>query len=123
MGEQATGYPNYIDAETRRFLDKARLMRRWGLLNVYTCRVCGAKLVTTDLDEGVTPFMTRCRVAGCSGDAESAMYRIDLRVVLIPTHAWYRPDALPAEDGGMHDYLRRGGLTLRELTADELAVW
>lgn len=116
-------YPDYIDADGRRYIARSRLTRRWGNLNVYTCGACGAELVTTDVDEGVTPFATRCRADGCTGDAYSAMYRIDPRRELTPTHAWYRPGVLPDVDGGMHHHLRQGGLTLRELTAEELAVF
>lgn len=40
-------------------------------INVYTCRECGGHTVTVDVDEGVTPFMIRCR-AGKEVDAADA---------------------------------------------------
>lgn len=116
-------YPEYIDTEMRWFLERARLTRRWGVLNVWTCR-CGWELVAIDLDEGVTPMFVACEADGCTMLASSAMYRdADPLGRRVPTHGWYRPEALPRDDRDAHHHLRQGGLLLRELTAEDLAVF
>ena len=85
----------------------------------------GAELVTTDLDEGVTPAFVACPDPLCNLLAASAFYRIEADPLgeKVPTHAWYRPDKLPKGDMGVRHHLEQGGLLMRELTAEERAVF
>lgn len=93
-----------------------------GRENVYTCSKCGGYTVTVDLDEGVTPFMLRCRASGkegdCDGMAQSAMYPNGPRPASIPPPAWewYSPDIkeLARSSPAMRDHAQRGGLFLRK---------
>ena len=45
-------------------MDSAMPTRKYGYKNIYTCPKCGGQTVTIDVDEGVTPFMLRCRATG-----------------------------------------------------------
>lgn len=52
-------------------------------INMYTCQVCGRKMITQDKDEGVTPFMIECDVDKCEGLAHSSFYRFSEKVTSI----------------------------------------
>lgn len=87
-----------------------------GRKNAYVCHVCGGKTVTIDRDDGVTPFMIRCRATkDCEAMAESSFYRCD--PTLVPTHEWYRPGAaeIGAATPAMRQHYEMGGLGLREI--------
>src|ERR1035437_10783886 len=56
-------------------------------INCYTC-VCGNKLKTIDMADGVTPFMISCNV--CQGMAKSSFYQ-DIYPEIKPSIMWYRP--------------------------------
>jgi hypothetical protein len=90
--------------------------------NVYTCQKCGGFTVTIDVDEGVTPFMLKCRASGregdCDGFAMSAMYPKGTRPPHIPAPAWewFKPtgdyyDSLPP---AMKEHVDNGGLDIRK---------
>jgi hypothetical protein len=86
-----------------------------GKVNVYTCPKCGREMVTVDRDEGVTPFMLRCRVTlDCDGMAESCLYRPP------PDHGppmfeWYKPTEkqLKKAEPSMRHHAEQGGLFIR----------
>jgi|HubBroStandDraft_2_1064218.scaffolds.fasta_scaffold74636_4 hypothetical protein len=90
--------------------------------NVYTCEKCGGYTVTVDIDEGVTPFMLKCRASGKEGDCEgvalSAMYPKGPRPAHIPEPSWewYKPSAkeIAAMPASWRDHYRKGGLHLRK---------
>lgn len=90
-----------------------------GKKNVYTCGHCGAKTVTIDVDEGVTPFMIDCDE--CGKLMTSSFYKVDQD--LEPTHEWYRPNEekrkqLATSLAGfalLREYVDRGGLILRKV--------
>ena len=68
-----------------------------GAINVYVCEETGAKTWTREVDGGVTPFMIRCRAAGCDcggrAGATSAMYPREIPDNVIGRWEWYRPDS------------------------------
>lgn len=88
-------------------------------INVYTCEECGGFTVTIDIDEGVTPFMLRCRApqfmgGACDGWGQSGFYKPRADVPA-PAWEWYAPDAaeLATMDEAMADHCRNGGLNIR----------
>ena len=91
--------------------------------NVYTCQVCHKFFVTVDVDDGVTPFMTECKEAGCKGGAHSSFYPTGPRPPRIPapTYEWYKPDAaeMASLSGGVRQHVEQGGLLLRARTDRE----
>ncbi len=81
--------------------------------NVYVCRSCRGHIVTRDVDKGVTPFTTSCKVTdGCPGLMQSSMYRV---AQFGPeTHQWFRPANAAGLTQNTLDHVARGGLLLRE---------
>lgn len=96
-----------------------------GRENVYTCEKCGGLTVTIDVDEGVTPFMLKCRASGrqgdCDGFARSSFYPKGPRPPHMPAPSWewYRPDAEEVErlSDAMREHVRQGGLCIRKREA------
>lgn len=86
-----------------------------GEKNVYICRTCGHGFATIDCDEGVTPFMTECKMPNCSGMAQSFCYRVPHD--LTPAYEWYRPEPNEIDTLTAHtaDHVHKGGLLLREI--------
>lgn len=94
--------------------------------NHYTCEACGAVTIAKHEDEGVTPFMLRCRAtSGCREIATSGMYRGPQDDDQVPHIIWYRPKTaaeLEAALAPMSDRARvstrehyeKGGALLRE---------
>jgi hypothetical protein len=110
-------------------------------INVYRCQY-GCNTVTVDVDEGVTPFMIKCRAKSrpdrplrpeltgpngeCVGTAQSNMYPRGPRPSWIgePTHEWYLPTIKEAKKlnrkyPGMLEHVEQGGLNLRARTDRE----
>lgn len=93
--------------------------RKYGYKNVYRCPKCGGHTVTIDVDEGVTPFMLRCRASGregdCDGMAESSFYRVPPDV--IPQWGWFTPRGSEYRklSPGMREHVDKGGLDIREI--------
>ena len=110
--------PDYIDADTAMGLRKGALNRRWGVVNRYTCETCGSWLVTTDVDEGTTPFLTSCIHRDCRGLMRSEGYNVGSKLLTIH-EAWYRPASLSEVDAKYHEHLKMGGLIRRPLTDEE----
>lgn len=108
-------------------------MKRW---NHYVCPKCRGVTIAEHVDEGVTPFMLRCRVKdtkdasgnrvqGCNGMAESTFFSGSQDDAQVPHVIFYRPaDAMVAIEEinkeprrfreGLLDHYRRGGALLRE---------
>lgn len=87
-----------------------------GLVNNYTCRACGGRIVTVNRVEGTTPFLVECRVKpGCQGLMQSGFYRCDQAEA--PTHEWYLPSLKWARRQGpdMLEHVKQGGLDLRPI--------
>lgn len=85
-----------------------------GKLNIYTCELCRGFIVTRDVNEGVTPFMTNCRATPqCSGMMKSSFYRV-FDQSMRETHQWYRPPADQVLPPHYAEHVRKGGLILRE---------
>ena len=87
--------------------------------NVYVCQTCGRKIVTLDIDEGVTPFMlTTCRAKeGCKGKMQSRFYAVDQT---LPVHyVWYMPKDLQGFNKYTLEHIRKGGLVMRKATSEE----
>ena len=106
--------------------------------NHYTCPKCGGITISKEFDEGVTPFMIRCRakdtiengnrVQGCNGMAESSFYRGSQKESQRPHIVFYRPsDAIEAIEAinkepkrfrvAILKHYQKGGSLMRE--ADE----
>jgi len=94
-------------------------------INAYLCPECGVGIVTIDRDEGVTPFLLRCRGHGseptdetCKGISQSCFYRPP-RDAPEPTWEWYRPSEEEARAAGraMYEHHAKGGLFLRRIAA------
>jgi hypothetical protein len=95
-------------------------------LNVYVCQTCGGAIKTIDREDGVTPFMLKCRATkGCDGLMASRFYKAEMSppelVSAEPTFEWYRP---PAEElaewpEAMRDHFLNGGLTIRQIEIKE----
>ena len=87
-------------------------MEEKGKKNAYDCGTCGGRIVTVNIDEGVTPFMLGCRATpGCGGMMMSQWYRIDQE--LKPNYEWFRPDVVTEYDEELKEHVRQGGLILR----------
>lgn len=87
--------------------------KQWGV-NIYVCEECGHRMVTRDVDKGVTPFLTACPREACKGWAQSSMYRVPQDIS--PSHEWYRPtrEEFDALDNASKQYCGNGGLLLRK---------
>lgn len=100
------------------------MSEREGLVNCYTCRACGARHVTRNVDAGVTPFLIQCR--RCGDMASSCFYRVDQSTA--PGFEWYRPDAAEREalTPELREWVDGGRLLLREIPArapDDPMAW
>lgn len=82
-----------------------------GKINVYTCPN-GHQTITKDVDEGVTPFMLKCR-SGCNEMARSCFYNCDQ--TLKPKYEWFKPSQKEFNkmDKPMQEHIKQGGLDLR----------
>jgi len=86
-----------------------------GRKNIYTCNVCGAHIVTVDVDEGVTPFSIGCVVPACQGAMLSSMYAVfdqNMRAAF----EWYRPTAVEVLSPAVREHVANGGLLRRPVT-------
>ena len=85
-------------------------------INTYTCPN-GHVTVTISLDEGVTPFMLRCKQKlnakhDCTDFAKSAFYQCDQS--LTPEYEWYKPIDIKKVSKDLREHVRNGGLILRK---------
>jgi len=83
-----------------------------GMINQYTCPVCGETITTINRIDGTTPAMITCPTEGCRGNMHSAYYMVDQD--LTPDHEWYKPSKLP-RDPDMRQHVKLGGLLLRKI--------
>ena len=90
--------------------------KRW---NIWDCERCEQPTLCIELDDGVTPFMLRCRATpDCNGMAQSRFYPRRPMPTDIPVRGeWYAPDAAETAklDPEMRHHVEQGGLLLREL--------
>lgn len=99
---------------------------RGAFVNAYTCPECQQSIVTWDRDPGTTPSGMSCKATeGCSGWSMSSGYpssALPDRLKHCKVFEWYRPEAGPLglfhEDQLVDEYVRRGGLLLRERDHD-----
>lgn len=99
-------------------------MEKW---NHYICQTCGATTIARHDDEGVTPFILRCRArAGCTGEAYSTFFRGPQNDDQKPHVIFFRPaDATVAIDAiakeqrrfrrAMLEHYQKGGALMREV--------
>lgn len=85
-------------------------------LNRYTCERCRGTVITIDREEGVTPFMVRCRAdvfakGGCGAFMVSSFYR---DVEGVPTFEWRKPTKAEYRKYSpeMRDHVDQGGLCI-----------
>ena len=86
-----------------------------GKKNIYVCETCKGHIVTVDRDDGVTPFMLRCRATPeCTGMMKSSLYRV-FDQDIGADHEWFRPDAHSTMllGRGTQEHVEKGGLILR----------
>lgn len=90
-----------------------------GAKNLYVCQTCRNVVVTIDRDEGVTPFMIRCRaLSNCTGMMHSVCYQIPEKYRdKEPTFEWYKPNI---KDVSIQNraHVHSGGLLLRRIGED-----
>ena len=110
-------------------------MKKW---NHYTCPMCGGVTIARHDDEGVTPFLLRCRVKdivttagrfhGCEGFADSSLFMGSQADDQVPHVVFFRPtDALEAIEeiskeprrfrADLLDHWRQGGALMREVVS------
>ncbi len=100
-------------------MDSCMPVRKYGYKNIYTCQKCGGQTVTIDIDEGVTPFMLRCRATGeegdCDGMAQSCMYRVPANSPE-PQWEWFTPRGFEYRELSpqMKEHVDKGGLVIRK---------
>jgi len=86
-----------------------------GKKNIYLCRDCGHGFVSVDIEEGTTPFMTKC--LNCGLFAQSLCYAAPQKMLedIKPAVEWYRPsgDELSAMSAGTNQHVKMGGLISR----------
>lgn len=86
-----------------------------GRKNIYTCDTCFDHIVTVDLEDGVTPFMLRCRATDrCKGMMRSSMYRV-FDQTMKAGFEWFRPSIVALEPVGVREHVEKGGLLLRKV--------
>lgn len=95
-----------------------------GRENVYVCPECNGYTVTIDVDEGVTPFLLKCRAKGdgmCTGMAVSSCYPKGPRPTNMPAPAWewYKPKGMDYQklSSEMKRHVDKGGLYIRARAA------
>ena len=106
-------------------------MKKW---NHYVCPVCGGITIARHDNEGVTPFLLRCRVKdevvsgsripGCRGMAKSSFFDCSQDDSQKPHVIFYRPDAMAAiaeirktpksERDWLLEHYEKGGALMRE---------
>lgn len=98
-----------------------------GALNAYECQDCSKVVFTVDMDKGTTPMFMGCKVtAECRGTMVSSGYPSTPPPAdwekRYPVWVWYRPEAGPLglfhDDQMVDEYVRRGGLLLKERGKD-----
>lgn len=89
-----------------------------GKKNLYACTMCKHFIITIDVDNGVTPFMIRCKRKGCKGTMQSAFYKPlpALLQMKEPDFEWYRKTQKELVDVSedAREHASKGGLFLRE---------
>lgn len=94
-------------------------------VNTYTCDTCNGSIITIDVDEGVTPFMLRCRATPkCPGTSRSALYReVVSDLNFRPHYLWVKPDAAEYEklNKATQQHVDQGGLVL--IAYEERWAW
>lgn len=89
-------------------------------LNIYVCRACKGHIVTRDVDEGTTPFMTGCKATpGCRGIMQSSMYRV-FDQTMAEGWQWYKPTNAEAVAPNVREHVKMGGLLLRRVDQREV---
>lgn len=90
-------------------------------INVYQCEKCGGETVTIDREEGVTPFMIRCRAnTECGGMMNSTFYMASQD--LTPKFEWRKPTPVEYEKldkATRKDHVDRGGLLLYPIAPEK----
>ena len=87
-----------------------------GKKNIYVCEVCNRQIITVDVDDGTTPFMTRCRATnGCKGWMQSQFYHVDQK--LHASFEWFHPPLSDDMSPAMRDHVQMGGLMLRAVSS------
>lgn len=99
------------------FEAKERATQGYKRKNVYLCEDCGGGFVSADLEEGVTPFMTKCVL--CGGTASSLFYNVPQQILANLPHRleWYKPSKREYKklSLGAQSHVDKGGLISREV--------
>jgi ribosomal protein S27AE len=114
-------------------LSEGAKVKKW---NHYTCPKCGGVTVARHDDEGVTPFLIRCRAKdtvsdkihahGCEGMAESVMFDCIQDDTQTPHVIFFRPEPMqaihwinnhcknPNEQSWLLNHYAQGGALMKE---------
>ncbi len=86
-----------------------------GKKNIYLCPSCGHGFVSLDVDDGTTPFMTKC--LNCNDMAQSMFYAAPQEVLarINPALEWYSPSpkSVKKMSPAAQQHCARGGLISR----------
>lgn len=86
-----------------------------GKKNIYICNHCGHGFVSLDVNDGTTPFMTKC--LNCEKMAQSMFYAAPQQMLAEtkPAIEWYRPSPLELTtmSQGLRAHVENGGLVSR----------
>lgn len=64
-----------------------------GKKNKYICATCKRRIITIDIDIGVTPFSIPCGYENCDGVMYSSFYKLGLMDHRLPVmHEWFKPN-------------------------------
>lgn len=90
-------------------------------INVYQCQECGGKIVTKELDAGVTPFSMSCRALdGCPGLMTSSFKMCPQD--LAHGWVWFKPLSVHGLDQWTREHVEKGGLVLERVPADDKGI-
>ena len=84
-----------------------------GSVNVYICEKCRRQIWTRHIDDGVTPFMTRCIHDKCKGFAQSCFYPADAQDPWRIDAVWKKePNEWWGDKEAQKEHSRQGGVFL-----------
>ena len=85
-------------------------------MNRYVCEVCKGNIVTINREQGVTPFMLKCRARNnCKGWMLSGFYREF--ITKMPSYEWRKPteEEYKALHPEMKEHVDKGGLMIYKI--------
>lgn len=94
-----------------------------GKVNVYICEKCRRQLWTRHIDDGVTPFMTKCINDKCTGLAQSCFYPADAQNPWMVHAVWKKePNAWWGDEDAQKHHSENGGVFLYYLKSENQVI-